>query len=313
MTLLMDLSQARTHYLNEIRLDGGAKNENVRRVLTTVPREHFYGPGPWRFAMRELNPNAGISYLTTDDADPASIYRNASIPLDESRQLLSGHPGLVARYLDQLDIQPGQHVLHLGSGTGYYTALLAELVGPGGRVDATEADARLAALAQANLVDHPNVTVAHTNDTPCADGCADAILMSFGVTHIEPVWLNKLRDGGRLLVSLTVPIGPTQGIGLLFKVTREGSTFKTALLQPTAGFSGVGVRDAAMEQALAQAMQTGAITQVTEVRRDAHVPTSTCVLHRDGACLSRSAAALQPAPSLAASVPSPQALSLMKF
>lgn len=309
MNLLMDLSQARNHYVDEIRLDGGAKNPDVRRVFATVPREHYYGPGPWRFAMRELNPNAGISYLSTDDADPSSIYRNASIPLDESRQLLSGHPGLVARYLDQLDIQPGEHVLHLGSGTGYYTALLAELVGPDGRVEATEADARLAALAQANLAERLNVTVAHTTDTPGEDGCADAMLMSFGVTHMEPQWLDKLRDGGRLLVSLTVPIGPTQGLGLLFKVTREGSAFKTAMLQPTAGFSGVGVRDAAMEQALAQAMQSGAIMQATAVRRDAHAPTSTCVLHRDGACLSRPVVAAQPAPQ----VPPAQAMSLMKF
>lgn len=309
MSLRMNLDQARRAYVDEIRLDGGAKNPDVRRALANVPREHFYGPGPWRFAMRELNPNAGISYLTTDDADPCSIYRNASIPLDESRQLLSGHPGLVARYLDQLDIQPGQHVLHLGSGSGYYTALLAELVGPDGRLEATEADARLAALAQVNLAERPNVTVVHTTDAPGDDGCADAILMSFGVTHIEPQWLDKLRDGGRLLVSLTVPIGPNQGIGLLFRVTREGSTFKTTMLQPTAGFSGVGVRDAAMEQTLAQAMQSGAIMQVTEVRRDAHAPTSTCVLHRNGACLSRPQT-LQ--------VPTPQALNaaalpLMKF
>lgn len=305
----MNISQARNQYVDEIRLDGGAQRPDVRRVFATVPREHFYGSGPWRFAMRELNPNAGMSYLTTDDADPSSIYRNASIPLDESRQLLSGHPGLVARYLDQLDIQPGQHVLHLGSGSGYYTALLAELVGPDGRVEATEADARLAALAQVNLAERPNVSVAHTTDTPGEDGCADAMLMSFGVTHIEPQWLDKLRDGGRLLVSLTVPIGPTQGLGLLFKVTREGSTFKTAMLQPTAGFSGVGVRDAAMEQALAKAMQSGTIMQATEVRRDAHAPTSTCVLHRDGACLSRPVAAVQPAPQ----PPPAKALSLMKF
>ena len=309
----MNIDQARRAYVEEIRLDGGAKNADVRRVLNTVPREHFYGPGPWQFALRAMDAGLDIAYLTTDDDHPCSVYRNASISLDESRQLLSGHPGLVARYLDQLAVQPGEHVLHLGSGSGYYTALLAELVGRSGRVAATEADARLAALAQSNLADRSNVTVAHTADTPGDAERADAILMSFGVTHIEPSWLDKLRDGGRLLVSLTVPIGPNQGIGLLFKVTREGDQYRAAMLQPTAGFSGVGVRDAAMEQALAQSMQTGAIMQVAEVRRDAHAPTSTCVLHRDGACLSRPAAAPHAIQGSAAGVPALQALSLMKF
>ena len=81
----MDLSQARTHYVDEIRLDGGAKNADVHRVFATVPREHFYGPGPWRFAMRELITNTGNSYLTTDDADPAiaqvtEVRRDAHAP-----------------------------------------------------------------------------------------------------------------------------------------------------------------------------------------------------------------------------------------
>lgn len=309
MSLKMNLDQARQAYVAEIRLDGGAQRPDVRRVFATVPREHFYGPGPWRFALRSMEAAQSSTYLTTDDADPCSIYRNASIPLDESRQLLSGHPGLVARYLDHLAVQHGEHVLHLGSGSGYFTALLAELVGPTGRVEATEADPRLATLAQTNLADRSNVTLVNTTSTPGEDGCADAMLMSFGVTHIEPQWLDRLRDGGRLLVSLTVPMGPTQGFGLLFKVTRESETFKATLLQPTAGFSGVGVRDATMEQLLAQAMQTGAIAQATEMRRDVHAPTSTCVLHRDGACLSRP-------PTL--QLPTPQALNtaalpLMKF
>lgn len=304
-----NLDQARQAYVNEIRLDGGAQRQDVRRVFTTVPREQFYGPGPWRFALRSMETVLNTTYLITDDADPCSIYRNASIPLDESRQLLSGHPGLVARYLDHLAVQHGEHVLHLGSGSGYYTALLAELVGPAGRVEATEADSRLATLAQTNLADRANVTLVHTTAAPGEDGCADAMLMSFGVTHIEPQWLDKLRDGGRLLVSLTVPMGPTQGFGLLFKIAREGATFKATLLQPTAGFSGVGVRDANMEQLLAKAMQTGAIAHVTEVRRDMHAPTSTCVLHRDGACLSRPQTLQMPTPQALNAA----ALPLMKF
>jgi len=288
----LNVDQARQQYVDEVRLDGGATNPLVRRALATVARERFYGPGPWRFATRDPMAALSPTYVTTEDDQPARIYRNASIPLDETRQLLSGHPGLVARYLDLLDIRPGQHVIHLGSGTGYYTALLAELVGPGGRVDATEADEALARQAQVNLAHCRQVTVQHTTEATGVHASAHAILMSFGVTHLESAWLDRLCDGGCLLVSLTVPLNPSQGMGVLFKITRAGGEFNAQFVQPTAGFSGVGVRDPAMAQALAQALQSGSILQVTRVRREPHPIGHTCVLHREGACLSKADAPL---------------------
>ena len=47
-------------------------------------------------------------------------------------------------WLAAADPKPGDHVVHIGIGTGYYTAILAELVGPTGRVTAIEYDASLA-------------------------------------------------------------------------------------------------------------------------------------------------------------------------
>jgi tRNA A58 N-methylase Trm61 len=52
---------------------------------------------------------------------------------------------------DQIGIIAGEHVLHLGCGTGYYTAIAAELVGPTGKVTAIEIDAALAQKARAAL------------------------------------------------------------------------------------------------------------------------------------------------------------------
>ena len=65
--------------------------------------------------------------------------------------------------LDALELQPGEHVVHVGCGTGYYSAVMAEVVGPRGRVTAYEVDARLAELARANLRDWPHVEVVHGN------------------------------------------------------------------------------------------------------------------------------------------------------
>jgi protein-L-isoaspartate(D-aspartate) O-methyltransferase len=58
---------------------------------------------------------------------------------------------------DHLDLLPGEQVLHLGCGTGYYTAIIAELVGSAGRVTAVEIDATLARKARAALADGPQV------------------------------------------------------------------------------------------------------------------------------------------------------------
>jgi protein-L-isoaspartate(D-aspartate) O-methyltransferase len=50
-------------------------------------------------------------------------------------------------------------VIHVGAGTGYYTAILAHLVGPEGRVHAYEIEADIAARAAENLAGYPNVRV----------------------------------------------------------------------------------------------------------------------------------------------------------
>jgi protein-L-isoaspartate(D-aspartate) O-methyltransferase len=56
-------------------------------------------------------------------------------------------------------IQEGEHVVHVGAGTGYYTAIMAHLAGTTGRVTAIEYEARLAAWARDNLSSIGNVTV----------------------------------------------------------------------------------------------------------------------------------------------------------
>ena len=91
-------------------------------------------------------------------------------------------------------------MLHIGAGTGYYTAILAELAGS---VDAYEIEASLAARAVANLAAWPNVTVHAESATGRPLPEADAIYVSAGATHPDPFWLDALREGGRLLFPLT--------------------------------------------------------------------------------------------------------------
>src|ERR1700738_1748604 len=85
--------------------------------------------------------------------------RSRRPPAAEIRK--STQPSLHAALIAAPAPQPGEHVLHIGVGVGYYTAILAELVGATGRVTAIEYDAELAARATANFAQTPHARVVH--------------------------------------------------------------------------------------------------------------------------------------------------------
>src|SRR4029077_11081240 len=99
---------------------------------------------------------------------------------------------------------PGEHVVHIGAGVGYYSAILAELVGPGGRVTAIELAAELARRARINLQPWSNVEVISGDGTTTAFRKADVIYVNAGATRPADPWLDQLTEGGRLIVPLTV-------------------------------------------------------------------------------------------------------------
>jgi protein-L-isoaspartate(D-aspartate) O-methyltransferase len=195
------IEEARGRYAEELRFTARLASRAVIDALATVPRERFFGPGPWRV----LSPMALGEYWTTEDADPRHLYHDVLIAIDEERRLNNGQPSLWARMYDNLDLSNGAHVVHVGAGTGYYSAILAEIVGGAGRVTAIEIDPALASRARESLAAWPQATVAATDGfTFRPDQPADAIVINAGVTHLSLVWLDALAaEGGRLLVPLT--------------------------------------------------------------------------------------------------------------
>jgi SAM-dependent methyltransferase len=79
--------------------------------------------------------------------------------------------------------------LHLGCGTGYYTAVVAELVWPTGKVTAIEIDAGLAEKARAALKTWPQITVSNADGATLSFEPADLIVASAGATHPLSSWL----------------------------------------------------------------------------------------------------------------------------
>src|SRR5208283_1534307 len=202
--------------------------------------------------------------------------------------LTNGNPGTLAPWLDCLNLSEGKSVFHLGCGTGYYTAVIAEAVKQAGQVTAFEIDPTLAAQARENLARHPNVQVVEGDGGAADTGARDAILINAGVTHPRENWLDNLRLGGCLVLPLTVDIGmPHVGKGMVLHVSRSGFGYAARFLPvPVMIYSCSSIRDYRFGSLLCQQFMSGTFSSVQSLRRDAHPPEPSCWLHTSSFCLS---------------------------
>jgi protein-L-isoaspartate(D-aspartate) O-methyltransferase len=280
----MTIEEVRRFYSEEIRLSAGIRSRAVVDAFARVPREEFLGPGPWRMAQADMA--SGATYTDTEDADPRHLYHNVSGALDPSRLLMHGQPGTVARWINELDLQTGERVYHLGCGPGYYTAILAEVAGSGGHVIASEVDPELAARAQRHLARYSQVQVCHADGAAFDPGPCDAMLINAGVTLPLRGWLERLREGGRMVLPLTVAMGQTLGKGVVVKITRRGDKFTARPVTYVVIYSCTGARDPELEPLLGMAMGTGKLMKPFVVRCDAHTQEERCMVHGPEVCLS---------------------------
>jgi protein-L-isoaspartate O-methyltransferase len=131
--------------------------ERFRNAVAATPRHSFVH----RFRLR-----TGPSFERDDehslrdgDADPmaelAHIYSDAVLThVDAAGQPLpstNSQPSYILWLLHLLDLQPGQRVLEIGSGSGWLAAVMARLVGDDGYVTGLEIISELAAQGRADL------------------------------------------------------------------------------------------------------------------------------------------------------------------
>ena len=282
----------RRFYAEEIRLVGNLKSRAVVEAFAQVSREKFLGPPPWQipvFDYRALSP-VGIDFKPTysPTSDPRDLYHNILIGLDVPKGLNNGQPSALAYWIDALELKPGERVYHLGCGVGYYTAIIAEVVGNNGSVVGSEVHAELGARARENLAGYPNVKV-EISEADCAPydpGECNAIFINAGMTHPLPMWLDRLQEGGRIVVPLTMTMSPGNGFGVMVKILRSGERFSAEAIGGVGIFSAIGLRDSSLEEAIQSAIKSQKLSGVKSVRRDAHEATETCILHGSGTCLS---------------------------
>jgi ubiquinone/menaquinone biosynthesis C-methylase UbiE len=96
------------------------------------------------------------------------------------------HP---AKVIEALDIEPGDHVADLGAGSGYFTFLLAQAVGPGGKVYAVDVDRDMVALLSKRVQEegYKNVEVilADPDDPHLPRASLDLIFTCNVYHHVE--------------------------------------------------------------------------------------------------------------------------------
>jgi protein-L-isoaspartate(D-aspartate) O-methyltransferase len=170
-------------------------SQRVRAVFEAVPRRDFLPRRLRRFARQDSA--LEIGYGATNS-----------------------QPTTVRNMLELLDVQPGQRVLDVGSGSAWTTALLAELVGPEGEVLGVEVVPELVEIGRFNL----GGRWAHASISLAAEGVLgmperapyDRILVSAGATRLPGELVEQLAEGGLLVV-------PVDGVMHRVRRTAEGT------------------------------------------------------------------------------------------
>lgn len=152
---------------------------------------------------------------------PRGVRRRASYdgPLTIAAGQTNSQPRTVDDMLRLLDVRPGQHVLDVGAGSGWTTALLAHLVGPSGVVLGVELEPELVSFGGANLARTHRPWATIRLATPGLlgdpDGAPyDRILVSAMAQSLPTALVDQLADDGVLVVPVD---------GTMLRVTNPGA------------------------------------------------------------------------------------------
>lgn len=247
-------------------------DQRLLDAFARVERHRFLGPGPWTVSSDGTK---------TIDDDPAVVYQDMGFGL--APDIPTGLPSLHASLLHSARPEPGERVMQVGAGTGYFTAILAELVGPSGRVCAFEIDERLAVTARSLLAAWPWVSVEARSGVMRPEAPVDLLYVNAGAQQLPRSWIDALSPLGRLVVPLASSAGP----GAVFLIRRDAETLWSARFLCRAGFVPcIGAQDEAASARLVEALRTDACRAVRSLRVAPARPDASCWLAGDGWWLS---------------------------
>ncbi|MEM2445013.1 MAG: protein-L-isoaspartate O-methyltransferase [Sulfolobales archaeon] len=183
--MISDLTVDRERLINELVSIGVLKSEKVIKAISKVPRELFIPPELRKYA-----------------------YLDTPLPIGFGQTISAPH--MVALMTELLDVQVGDKVLEVGTGSGYQAAVLAELVGDEGHVYTVEIIKELVEFARNNLMRSgyiSRVTLVYGDGSIGYEGASpyDKIVVTAAAPDIPQPLIKQLKPGGRLVI----PVGDT--------------------------------------------------------------------------------------------------------
>ncbi|MEK7208915.1 MAG: protein-L-isoaspartate O-methyltransferase [Patescibacteria group bacterium] len=137
-------------------------------------------------------------------SERGQAYLNEPLPIGFGQTI--SQPRTVAFMLEKLAPALGHKILDIGSGSGWQTALLAQLVGSTGKVIGLEVIPELCQLSRQNLARY-NFLRRGTVELHCQNAAKgflaaapfDRIISAASAATLPPAWLEQLKIGGRLV------------------------------------------------------------------------------------------------------------------
>ena len=202
-------AQLRRQLVAQLEDRGCLASPAIRRAFLAVPRERF---------LSEIAEREGLERVYQDQAI-VTRHDAQGVPASSSSQ-----PAIMAAMLEKLDLRRGHHVLEVGAGTGYNAALLARIVGAGGKVVSVGLDpatARDARRALASVKSPARVVRGDGRDGWPRGAPYDRVIVTASSPSVPRAWHDQLRDGGLLELPLVLDQAGMQMIVTLRKQGRE--------------------------------------------------------------------------------------------
>jgi protein-L-isoaspartate(D-aspartate) O-methyltransferase len=198
---------AKEELIRSMVASGALKSKPVIAAFRKVRRENFVQP---------------------EYVDQA--YDDRPLPIMQGQTI--SQPTTVAIMTEALDLRPGQKVLEVGTGSGYQAAIIAEILGPNGRLLTVELRPDLAQFAERNLElsGYKNVKVTIGDGSLGVKGEApfDRIIVTAGSPKIPEALKEQLKVGGKMVI----PVGPEFQQDMLLVTKKGKNEFHTENLGP---------------------------------------------------------------------------------
>ncbi|WP_299133335.1 protein-L-isoaspartate(D-aspartate) O-methyltransferase [uncultured Vibrio sp.] len=195
------MSNPQAERLVTFLIENGIRAQKVLDAIYQLPRESFLSQAMYHQA-----------------------YDNNALPIGQGQTI--SQPYIVAKMTELLELQQDSRVLEIGTGSGYQTAVLAQLVDhvySVERIKSLQWDAK----RRLKQLDFYNISTKHGDGWQGWSSKApfDAIIVTAAAESIPQALLQQLKDGGRLLI----PVGDDEQ--QLLKIVRHGDEFLSSVIE----------------------------------------------------------------------------------